>query len=92
MATNIETTILEKVIRGLNSLEGTNCDAVDMYARNKEDADELKSYLTNYNVEINNSLVSSGYFLRVSKKEKVKDVLYSEKDSIKKGRRNPNTK
>lgn len=67
---NIETTILEHAIKSLNALEGNNCKSDDIYARNKEDADELKSYLTNYNVEISENMFSSGYFLKVSKKEK----------------------
>ncbi|MEK6833798.1 MAG: hypothetical protein AABY32_07180 [Nanoarchaeota archaeon] len=67
---NIETIILEYVIKSLNSLEGSNCKDADIYARNEDDANELKSYLTNYNVEIKESLVSTGYFLKVSKKEK----------------------
>jgi len=70
MGTDIESTILLHVITGLNSLEGSNCKSVDMYARNKDDANELKSYLTNYDVKIEESIMSNGYFLKVSKKDK----------------------
>ena len=70
MTTSIESTILVDVITSLNALEGSNCKSVDMYARNKDDANELKGYLTNYNVEIKESTFCVGYFLNVSKKEK----------------------
>jgi len=67
---NIESKILEYVISGLNSLERDNCKSVNMLARNKEDANYLKKYLTNYNVEITESMGGSWYNLKISKKEK----------------------
>jgi hypothetical protein len=66
---SIEGQILEHVIKSLNSLEGGAVNNTIM-TRNKDDANELKGYLNNYNVKIDESIVTSGwYVLTVSKKE-----------------------
>ena len=66
----IEGQILEHVIESLNSLEGGVVNNSNFITRNKDDANELKGYLSNYNVKIEESIVTSGlYVLTVSKKE-----------------------
>lgn len=65
---NIEKMILVSAINSLNSLEGNNCESVDIMARNVYDAHELRICLDNYNVEITKGM--GAYLLKVSKKEK----------------------
>ena len=68
MSTNIESQILVHAIESLNALEGSNCDSVDIFARTENDANELKNYLRNYNVDI--TTFPTKYILKVSKMEK----------------------
>jgi hypothetical protein len=68
--TDINAGTLEHIIKLLNSLEVNNGKDNKVLFDNENQANEVKGYLTNYDVEIKYSAIPRGYYLTVSKKEK----------------------